>query len=269
MGRVDEADARLVRINSGDGFQALAEAFAAGDHQAYGLAWTDYLDTKCSSRPRPGHADQEQVIKMMTAAGMTQREVSAATDLSHQTVGRVLFAGGPYGPPAKRRPARGAVRDERAARVWELKADGLSDKEIADHMDMSLSSVNEDIKRHRTRLGAEEQKHPQPTGKDYIDNVLVRSILADAQRTKEDDWVVRVATLAARADTAGDTKWAIDLRAAVKRLWISYGRILQVLDSKVERDRVIASPEERDSSYRNDPAREERLLHSVEQMEAG
>lgn len=113
--------------------------------------WDAYVATEFADLAlRPPREDQAQTIASMRAAGMSDRAISAATDLSRGTVQNRLreaaSAGlevieGSTGTDGKRYAAPAASREERSERIAALRAEGQTVRQIAAATGTSVGTV--------------------------------------------------------------------------------------------------------------------------------
>ncbi|MDN5639230.1 MAG: helix-turn-helix domain-containing protein [Actinomycetia bacterium] len=113
--------------------------------------WDAYVSAEFSDLAlRPPREDQAQTIASMRAAGMSDRAISAATDLSRGTVQNRLreaaSAGlevieGSTGTDGKRYAAPVPSREERSERIAALRAEGQTVRQIAAATGASVGTV--------------------------------------------------------------------------------------------------------------------------------
>ena len=203
-----------------------------------------------------------EVEMSCTAAGMTNVDIAAGIGVTSETVGQDLA--GHFrnlnGPAPEKRDVRGrpipskSALAERRKRAVELDKQGASVEEIARELGVNARSVRDDLTQMgRPRSGRAAPRMPLPPPMppmetpEYQVSPIVKQSRRLAYDIKRDDWVVRLATLARSAAEAGDQAWLAELTENMDIIWNGYGRMLQVLRSPADRDRIADDPNERDS----------------------
>lgn len=226
-------------------------------------------DWAALGRERLGHlkvARQEDRLIIEIAcweAGMTNTDIAAGMGVTEMTVRRdesahstiVECAGEPEKRDKRGRPIPSKAQvAERRTRVEQLRDEGVSVAAIASALGTTERTVRADLDRLAGKPRVRKPKSDAPVERktiSYIDSPIVRSVQSSALRVIGEDWVKAIASLAESAETANDDAWFTEMEEAVNTLWMIYGRVQRLLRDKKYRQTVIASQDERDSSFKN------------------
>jgi DNA-binding CsgD family transcriptional regulator len=191
----------------------------------------------------------------------TVRNDSALSETSESAVDKRDKLGRPV--PTKSQVA------QRRLDVARMTSEGVGVADMANTLGTTERTIRADlaklagkprVRKSRSTPPVEEPR--RPVG--YKDSAIVRSILASAVRTVDEDWVKAIASLADSAETDGNSKWFDEMDEAVNTLWSVYGRVQRLLRDKDYREHVISSHEERDSSFANTSQRRAKLAVALQ-----